>query len=158
MTITEFLNARLDEDEAVARASVIDASRWSVFAVDKYFGQVDSDDGAVASSVDLKDAEHIARHDPARVLAEVEAKRKIIAFHEQWPVLVQTEPKIEFSGGDTLVGTIDTYTARMSQQIDWQTTQQYRARFGTEPPTAPMLRALVQVYVGHPDFEEEWRL
>lgn len=135
MTITEFLNARLDEDEAAARA----ARPWWPSTYTPEFAKEDR-------------AVHIARHDPDRVLAEVEAKRKIIAFHDQWPVLVQTEPKIEFSGGEG----VDAYTARMSQQIDWQTTQQYRARFGTEPPTAPMLRALVQVYVGHPDFEEEW--
>lgn len=134
MTITEFLNARLDEDERDARA----------IANAKYFEGVESD----------AEEETMRLSDPARVLAEVEAKRKIIAFHDQWPVLVTTEPEIEFSGGEG----VDTYTARMSQQIDWQTTQQYRARFGEEPPTAPMLRALAQVYSGHPDFEEEWRI
>lgn len=138
MTITEFLNARLDEDERDARA----------IANAKYFEGVESD----------AEEEVMRLSDPDRVLAEVEAKRKIIAFHEQWPVLVTTEPKIELSGDDTLAGTIDMYTARMSQQIEWQTTQQYRARFGTEPPTAPMLLALAQVYAGHPDFEEEWRI
>jgi hypothetical protein len=160
VTIIEFLSARLDEDEAVARAASpgpwhTNAEAHEVLAVD----DITVAEGFALSGPQTRaTTEHIARHDPARVLAEVEAKRKIIAFHDQWPVLVQTEPKIEFSGSDTLGATIDQYAVRMSQQIDWQTTQQYRARFGTEPPTAPMLRALVQVYSGHPDFEEEWRL
>lgn len=82
MTITEFLNARYDEDETLARESIIDASHWSVFAVNEHFGQVDSDDGAIANNVDLKDAAHIVRWDPARVLADIAAKRAIVQLYE----------------------------------------------------------------------------
>jgi hypothetical protein len=52
MTLTEFLAARLDEDQAAAEA-------WS----------------APFSNPTAEQREHIARHDPAWVLAEVEAKR-----------------------------------------------------------------------------------
>jgi hypothetical protein len=55
MTLTEFLRARLDEDQAAAEA-------WST----------------PFSNPTAEQREHIARHDPARVLAEVDAKRRII--------------------------------------------------------------------------------
>lgn len=154
MTIVEFLNARLDEDEAVARNLVRTLAESIAFSM--YPDQTVMDDPELIEAFEGAAEKAITDFGmtPARVLAEVEAKRKIIAFHDQWPVLVTTEPKIEFSGGDG----VEAYTARMSQQIDWQTTQQYRARFGTEPPTAPMILALAQVYSGHPDFEEEWRI
>jgi hypothetical protein len=52
-----FLNARLDEDEAAAKA-------WLPFG-----------------NPDAAAREHIARHDPARVLREVQAMRAILAAH-----------------------------------------------------------------------------
>ncbi len=59
--LTAFLRARLDEDERVARA-----------AVDFDYGVRDwADDGDPVNA-------HIARHDPARVLREVEAKRRLL--------------------------------------------------------------------------------
>lgn len=61
MTITEFLLARIAEDEAVARD--VDDVAWA--------GLFDGTWGGVN--------DHGARHDPARVLAECEAKRRIIA-------------------------------------------------------------------------------
>ena len=61
MTLAEFLLARIAEDEAIARRSV----NWSE-------GITEWADGGDP------DWEHIARWDPARVLAECEAKREIV--------------------------------------------------------------------------------
>ena len=62
LTLTEFLLARIAEDEAEARkAGPMWRNEWSAEDVD----------------VTL----HIERHDPARVLAECEAKRRIVANH-----------------------------------------------------------------------------
>jgi hypothetical protein len=63
--LAEFLLARIAEDEAVAREAV----RWSEGA--SQWG----DSGE-------PDWEHIARHDPARVLAECDAKRRIVQMLE----------------------------------------------------------------------------
>lgn len=61
-----FVAARLDEDEAAARA-----------AVNFSYGVPDwCDDGD-------PDGVHIARHDPARVLREVEASRKLLVRYER---------------------------------------------------------------------------
>lgn len=59
-----FMNARLDEDEAGARA----AANFS-YGVPDWCDEGDPD------------GTHIARHDPARVLREVEAKRKRLAAY-----------------------------------------------------------------------------
>lgn len=63
MTITEFLEARIAEDETVARDAIANGE-----------GALDwADDG---DPTDI----HIARHDPARVLAECAAKRAVIVY------------------------------------------------------------------------------
>src|SRR5690606_16638086 len=108
MDIVEFLRARLDEDEAVARECVIPAqegtyvykphpelAEWfydgdEVEYVqtpemrahkypDRYCVTVDSE--GLTPSVEGDIATHIARHDPARVLREVEAKRRVVDEH-----------------------------------------------------------------------------
>jgi len=87
MTITEFLTARLDEDEAIARE--IDVDRWHMHPNGDQ-PRVDTD--ADAWSAITSDApgvsrgataEHIARHDPLHVLSDVAAKRAIVAEFEQ---------------------------------------------------------------------------
>lgn len=35
--------------------------------------------------------------------------------------------------------------------------QEYRAKFGDEPPTTPVLRALAPPYADHPDYRDEWK-
>lgn len=87
-----------------------------------------------------------------RHLAEAKAKRRIVEWHENWPVLVETEPELVTEGSDPL-----SITVRMTQQVGWLTNREYVARFGTEPPSAPLLLAIAAVYADHPDFREEWR-
>lgn len=114
MTLTDFLLARIAEDETMARAAVNPDRPGTHWQWCRY------DDDAVVSSprwedmpVWLRSVEefpttsgvgdlpafllnhvevdepialpHIARHDPARVLAECEAKRRIVALHRGKP-------------------------------------------------------------------------
>jgi len=164
-TLTEFLLARIAEDEAKAQALLRDLE-----------GEVEEEWKGIVDAIGpmtpdrLLKAQLWARYDgqtkrrsfargqqiatlasPTRVLAECEAKRKIIAFHESWPTLVQTPAKFERDDGD-----LDNYTYRMSQEIAWLTTREYVARFGIDPPTAPMLAALALPYFDHPDYQPEW--
>lgn len=81
LTLTDFLLARLVEDEVIARAAV--AGPWEFEnAPDGFPPMVTTSTGiAVADTFDkprLPDAAHIARHNPARVLADVAAKRRIV--------------------------------------------------------------------------------
>lgn len=97
--LVAFLRARLDEDEQVARAACEYAE--ATWLLDEEFGEtvlwwppepriaekerqhglpVVSDEwrGQTIESGGTRIAPHIARHDPARVLREVEAKRRLL--------------------------------------------------------------------------------
>jgi hypothetical protein len=71
--LVSFLTARLDEDEAAARGWF---DRFPDMPADELADQA-------AAGVTDEGYIHIARHDPARVLREVAAKRKILAEHAQ---------------------------------------------------------------------------
>lgn len=99
MTLTDFLLARIAEDEAGARAA--SPGPWRIAGTDDERDDEDTWPGDVLAVDGIKAAEsfaltdrqqfatagHIARHDPARVLAECEAKRRIVelcdGFDEQ---------------------------------------------------------------------------
>lgn len=139
MTLTEFLLARIAEDEAVARDAQADAmmgARWKHWPEDVY-----------------TEIQATVLGSTRRVLAECDAKRRIVEFHKAWPVLVETPPAFETIGGDFDINSV---TFRASQQMAWFTQEEYRKRFGDEPPTAPMLATMAAVYADHPDYDEAW--
>lgn len=83
--LVAFITARLDEDEALASGRA--CSEWKVIGsrvylplgggsrlVAEFSGQPSSEPPA---------AEHVARHDPARVLRDVTFGRDLIAFYVQ---------------------------------------------------------------------------
>lgn len=80
--LVAFLRARLDEDEA--------AAQWAIEQVgDGHWQQrhvrivtMDDRDREVADYAIVECIDHIVRHDPARVLADVEAKRRIVEDYE----------------------------------------------------------------------------
>lgn len=105
MTITEFLLARIGEDEAIARgadpgpwnhwpeAGWIEIYNGSEMGPDMVFnhvvaGQVRPVSGDYRRAYEGGDeytADHICRHDPVRVLAESAAKRRIVKrVVEEW--------------------------------------------------------------------------
>jgi hypothetical protein len=87
--LVAFITARLDEDEATA----LDALHPDAVSPGVWMTEHHGDDPptchiaedraghywSVAHDVFVPNAEHIARHDPARVLREVAAKRRILA-------------------------------------------------------------------------------
>lgn len=92
--LVRWLREQLDEDERTARAACWDEQpdvwtarppqgRHERYTVVDYLG-----DGVVVVTPENADADgvgqHIARHDPARVLRETEAKRQIIEQHERY--------------------------------------------------------------------------
>jgi len=128
LSLTAFLAARLDEDEAAARAASApspwkaaehEADSWIV--TDATSEPLIYDEG----TPDLLEAAHIARHDPARVLREVAAKRAILAEHQE-----------AASGG-------------------YCELCYYGYGGGSWP--CPTVRALASVYSDHPDYREEWK-
>jgi hypothetical protein len=89
---------------------------------------------SVAHEVFIPNAEHIARWDPARVLAEVEAKRRIL------DVILAYEAKIDGEWG--CCHSADAIGAGRCPEID--------------PNEIHALRLLAQPYAGWPGWREEW--
>jgi len=152
MTLTEFLLARIAEDEAVARAAVIpesarpnaykphpELSRWRYVPDgeveydydDPYpyptVAYVTCDHEGLLPSVNEEVGPHIARHDPARVLAECAARRAIVALH-----------------------------ARYSERYEGCSSCGSVAEYGVDYP-CDTLRALALPYADHPDYDEARR-
>lgn len=127
MTIIEFLTARLDEQEQ------------SILQMDcscADYGQRDA-------------------NCPDFILADIAAKRAIVEWHQNWPVLVERTPVIE---PPLTEASISSVVMRVSREFAWATEREYRARFGSEPPTGPILRMLAQPFSEHPDFDPDWRI
>jgi predicted Zn-ribbon and HTH transcriptional regulator len=90
-----FIERRLDEDERLARDALhpdaVSPGEW----VTEQHGTHSEPNRchiaedrrghywSVAFEVFIPNAEHMARHDPARVLREVEAKRRVLARHHE---------------------------------------------------------------------------
>lgn len=167
MGIVEFIEARLAEAEAGARA-VIDADysegRWSwregtgswregtgkdVTLVNERGWPLLTIDG---ERVTYMITEHIAAHDPHTVLAEVAFKREILEQHRSWPVLASEPPSLEpMQSNDP-----SEFRYQMTQRMRWLTTADYVKHFGTEPPVAPMIRKMAAIWADHPDYDQEW--
>lgn len=148
MNITEFLEARIAEDEAVARAafdrpflSRTDDGKWeantsntSPSVEGRAFFSIAASDDEPQAFLTSEQADHIARHDPARVLAECAAKRAIVGEHE----LVEKVYLKDYC----------------STCADWENSE-----FGEGPPgiewPCPTLRAVAAVYASHPDYQQE---
>ncbi|MCC4300401.1 DUF6221 family protein [Rhodococcus sp. 3-2] len=83
MTIVEFLEARLDEDEGSATWSGTAFDGRAFECTEYTSGVLDTGDDLVAIG-DSSITRHFETHDPARVLREVAAKRAIISDHRRF--------------------------------------------------------------------------
>lgn len=134
--LTDFLLARIAEDEAIAREATpgqwyVDDTYGTVTAAPftsarlAYDRTADEDCWVIPESSDSgvgsHNLAHIARHDPARVVAECEAKRRIVAAHTEW------------------------------DENDWQSPAYFSA------PMDLVLALLALAYADHPDYREEWK-
>lgn len=127
--LIEFLHARLDDDERIARAAT--DGPWTI----RFLGLHDL--STVVKGVELlaqldgsraaSNSVHMAVHNPARVLAEVDAKRRILEWH-----IGQRDDKTPW--GDPVVICYCGYDLPCST-----------------------LRLLALPYADHPDYRDAWR-
>ena len=81
MDLVEFLRARVADDERAVVAILRRAPNWSVDSepwMTNGVGVIDDRGDSVAVAIGDYAARHVARHDPARVLRDVEARRLLL--------------------------------------------------------------------------------
>ncbi|MGI5247550.1 DUF6221 family protein [Dactylosporangium sp. CA-139066] len=138
--IVAFIKARLAEDEAVARTAARHANlrggshhktaRWTTYLEGGDDGYaIESEDAQTTFIVGRQDvAEHIARHDPARVLRDVEAKQRILARYQD-AIARQNDPAYSRPAA----------SIQVAEYEDW------------------VLPLLALAWDAHPAFDEAWR-
>jgi hypothetical protein len=163
MTITEFLLARIAEDEAAAQAASTGPWVWvGEAAEDSAFLYAGDNEPVIAAYgnhtegyIECSDADrsYIARHDPARVLAECKAKRAILAEHRPEVETVEWFDTVSDTGTAPVCP-----SCRPKEPIEWHPRP---GEAGVRPegfvPTyvlapCPTLQALAAVYANHPDY------
>lgn len=155
MTITEFLLARIAEDEERARAAHYDGQQW--IAEEEAVVAADRDWDPVMFLDRKKDAAHAANWSPARVLAECEAKRCIVELHAG-----QVE-HVEWFDAPGAGRASVCPSCRPAERTEWHPEvghagvrpEGFVASYVMAP--CPTLRALAAVYSDHPDYDPIWR-
>lgn len=147
--------AQLDADEQTARAATAGpwtARNWDrMIPADRAGHTIRNQDGQYAvapghddgGAIGAANAEHIARHDPAFVLADITAKRRILAEHA-----TQDVPILKFRGELIMSGPECRVCA------DWDAAEM------DGPPNAPApcqtLRLLAAAYASRPGYDPTW--
>lgn len=133
-----FIKARLEEDEAIAETAGgrEPQGEWEQVDPERRPGRVDCDSGYVVTydegSPDEGQAPHIARHDPARVLREVEAKQRIVDDYRITATACRnvTGPEVDSPG--------------------------YAAMCAGRDALKSCVTLLAAVWSDHPDYRQEW--
>lgn len=133
-SLAAFLLARWAEIEALTQTWA-STSNWEAEGSD-----VVGLNATIAEDVNFGYAPHIARHDPAYVLADIESKRRIVELYkeERSRVLAYRSPR---------------WKDAMNEQdkAEWHK-QEARHRVAED-----FALALAQPFADHPDFLEEWK-
>lgn len=154
MTLTDFLLARVAEDEGAAKAAspgpwrVDPAEPESVLAVDELQA---ADAFALSGPQTRATASHIARHDPARVLAECEAKRQIVAFMlDDHGATIDGEWGCCHSGDDLRNG-------GRAPEYEGDEFEPLPSDCPGAKAALDGLKLLALPYADHPDYDVEWK-
>jgi hypothetical protein len=164
-----FGTARLDEDEAEATAAP--GEHWQAFTEDSIAGASVYDeqwvllypvrydhDSKLSAKPDATGpqyierarddlAAHIARHDPARVLREVEAHRVLLGMHR--PIRPYSESGFTYPAAGKFCG-------YCGPGDSWQAEQEPESWSFALWPCRPV-RVLLAIWSDHPDYDQEWK-
>jgi hypothetical protein len=119
-----FLRQQLDEDERVAREA--GAGSWSRDDTYPDSGGIISDTGTIVydeGSPSQPQAEHIARWDPARALAEIQAKRRILDWLERWDDRMMNDNYWPWDSTEAVEILAQTYAGRPGWREEWRVDQ-----------------------------------
>ncbi|MFD9763198.1 DUF6221 family protein [[Kitasatospora] papulosa] len=146
--LVQFLKDRLAEDEEIAKDPT--HATWATAEwrfndageapyVDLGTNHLDS-----VSSLNESEMRHIARHDPARVLAEVGAKRRLLAGYatavDRIEELVSLCERLKAEGKDAFASDMDRITTIHRRDVLHE-----------------VLHLLALPYADHPDYRQSWR-
>lgn len=141
--LVEWLREQLDEDDRIARGTGQPGTSWQGLEMDGELRD-DANAGTVAYIPRAETRAHIARHDPARVLREIDAKRQVLATH------TITVEKVDAPPFDSFTGTRnpDEYTVTCAV-CGWS----------SDDPTSACLtlRLLALPYADRPGYRDDWR-
>ena len=139
MTLIEFLLARIAEDEAMARTVADGGSgqwqSWNRSWDPEPVRDIATDGNRIASVPTTLD-EFMCRHDPARVLAECEAKRRIVEYAIEVADYEGAVISLEFGSADLHAQPI---AMAVKETMD------------------DVLELLALPYADHPDYLPEWK-
>ena len=127
---TEFVTARLDEEEAAAELAAREGGTWKQDDPERRPGAISSLGGPVVydeGAPDEYQAIHIARHDPARALREIAAKRAMVEKYKLGRRLWNSDAEEWFSPAAAMFGS----------DMEW------------------LIKTLAAVWSDHPDYREE---
>jgi hypothetical protein len=134
-TLAEFLLARIADDEAEARAATPGPWETRLYWFTSSGQSWASVPDVIHEEIAAEDGIHIARWDPARVLAECDAKRRIVDEHRPsklpWPSSMEA--------GCRTCGTAQGWDDRARQA------------------NCITLRALALPYADHEEYRPEWK-
>lgn len=131
--LVAFLRARLKDDEDTAEATRQASLSWRNFDMDGELRD-DANAGTVCIVPADEDRAHIARWDPQRVIAEVAAKRKLIAR----------------GGPFCTSGCGDPGNEPMNPDTNWTTPLEHHCDCGAYEAA----KVLALPYADHPDYDE----
>lgn len=158
-----FLHARLDEDEVVVRALAVphewhtgpgDDPDWTNEAMvlmwpPEFHTRYEEDKHWRGESFsDAEIAAHIARHDPAQVLREIEGKRALLADLLAEKHHVATDPWYTCQAATE---------ERDGGEYGNEKYRGWPCNCGLTDRTERRLRLFAQPYSTHPDYQESWR-
>lgn len=79
---------------------------------------------------------------------------EICKVHDEiWPVLTTEPPELQ------VVKTVDDFNTvayQMRQNIEWHTRDSYVKKFGTDPPTNPIVLSIARIWKTHDNFQLVW--
>lgn len=169
-----WLNAQLDEDERLARQAASAnpgsaAEHWSAEKADlrspvdcawrPTWAIVPKRVKGITLAVCPADitprvVSHIARHDPARVLREVAAKRAIVDRYEQ-TLLFQKVLDADFEDWNTEYDRRGNNTADLDGRLVVMQQERY-ALYAIRPVLRAVVEALAWIYADRPGFDPQW--
>jgi hypothetical protein len=129
--LVAFVRACLDDDERVARD--VDPQGWTEAIEAGHWNELDPTEYA-----------HIARHDPARVLSEVAAKRALLELHDGEHYCPELKTGV--------------YPYDWPSAAPWGSAGEAWRHASSErfEGPCPTLRLLAQPFAGRPSWREEW--